>query len=435
VTGARTVIDSPPGGNANGRFDPGETGDLVVALRNVGNQTVTGVQACLRSTDPRFTVFDSVGEYDSIPACSTRTNASTPFGIAVDPSIPLETPVLCTMLVTGTDYADTLRFAIVVGEIRTYDPIPDGPRQPPLYWAYDVADTAYTEHPEFSWVEVNTVGTRLDLDDDETYVAGLPGEFTWRYYGQDYNQVSICSNGWIVAGATSSNDWTNTPLPGSSAPPGIVAANWDDLYPPVGNGIWYYYDATNRRFIVEWDSISYLSNQSVWDKFEIIITDTANSQTGNNPVVFQYLTAAGYTANTVGLQDPTATIGIQCLMDGNYHRGTSQLVPGSAIRFSDVTPSTAVNEGLATSGERRTVRAWPNPFSRMVRLSAPGACASAGIYDNCGRLVRTLSRPSRTGAFIWDGLDAGGRSVAPGIYFFRTMGGRSEAWTKLVLTR
>jgi hypothetical protein len=394
------------------------------------------VHACLRSSDLRFTVIDSVGNYDSIPACSTRTNTDTPFAIAVDPSIPLETPVFCTLLVTGTDYCDTLRFTVIVGQIRTCDPIPDGPRQPAQYWAYDNTDSAYIEHPEFSWVEINGVGTLLTMGDDQTDTVALPPDFAWRYYGQDYGQVSICGNGWIAAGATTSIVWTNTPLPDTSAPAAIIAANWDDLYPPVGNGVWYYYDAPNRRFIVEWDSISYLSNQAVMDKFEVIIADTSESYSGNNPVTVQYLTANGYSGNTVGLQDQTMAIGIQCLLDGTYHRGTDQLAPGSAILFTDVTPSTALNEGRMANGELRAVRAWPNPFSGSVRLSAPsGSHVRAAIYDNCGRLVRTLNRTGRASEYVWDGSSDNGRSVAPGIYFFRAASGKENAWTKLVLTR
>jgi hypothetical protein len=435
VTGDRSVIDDPPGGNNNGRFDPGETGDLALALRNVGNQTVAGVHATLRSSDVRFTVTDSVGDYDSIPACSTRTNADAPFKIAVDPSIPLETPVLCTLFVTGASYSDTLRFTLVVGEIRACDPIPDGPRQPAQYWAYDNTDSAYVEHPEFSWVEINTLGTRLNFGDDETYVATLPPDFTWRYYGQDYSQVSICGNGWVGAGSNASTSWTNTELPSTSAPSAIIAANWDDLYPPIGNGVWYYYDASNRRFIVEWDSISYLSNQSVADKFQVIIADTTGSYSGDNQVTVQYLTANGYGSNTVGLQDQTMAVGIQCLMDGAYHRGTSQLAPGSAIRFTDATPSTAVSQQPGMTSARSIV-AWPNPFSGSVRLSAPaGSHLRAAIYDNCGRLVRTLNRTGRASEYVWDGLSDNGRSVAPGIYFFRVAAGTDRTWTKLVLTR
>ncbi len=441
MTGTRSVIDNPPGGNGNGRFDPGETGDLVVALYNVGNQAVDGVHACLRSSDLRFMVTDSVGDYGSIPACSTRTNADTPFEIAVDPSIPLETPVFCTLLVTGSDYCDTLRFTVVVGQIRACDPIPDGPRQPPLYWAYDESDSLYEPHPEFGWVEIAGLGTMLTMDDDQTDTVLLPVGFTWQYYGQSYDRLSICSNGWVAPGSTTIDDWTNTALPTNTVPP-MVCLNWDDLYPPVGNGVWYYHDSLNHRFIVEYDSVAYTAQQTVFDKFEMVLYDqTVPSPTGDNIILVQYLTANGYTSSTVGLQDPTAAIAIQCLLDGAYHRGTATLAPARAIKYSTATPLTAVGEQRRTTTGRRDVRAWPNPFSGTVAICyspASGRPAAVAIHDLTGRIVRTLSAPAvkqGTCRVLWDGRDNTGRSVAPGIYFVGAVTGTAKDWAKLILAR
>jgi len=39
----QTVIDSPPGGNADGKLDPGENGNLVVVLKNAGPQGGPGM--------------------------------------------------------------------------------------------------------------------------------------------------------------------------------------------------------------------------------------------------------------------------------------------------------------------------------------------------------------------------------------------------------
>jgi hypothetical protein len=441
VNAGRTVLDDPPGGNANGRFDPGETGGLVVALRNVGNQPVSAVQAVLRSTEPLFAVTDSTADYGDIAACSTRTNAAAPFGIAVDPSIPLETPVLCHLLVTGTGYCDTLRFTITVGEIRNCDPIPDGPRRPAEYWAYDDADTLYTQHPEFNWVEINGIGTLLTMGDDQTDIISLPPDFIWRYYGQDYNEISICSNGWVGAGANASTSYINTGLPDASAPAAAVCAVWDDLYPPTGNGVWYYYDAANRRMIVEWDSVGYLG-QTNQDKFEIIIADTAGAPDGVNPVTVQYLTANGYNYCTAGLQDATMSIGIQCLFDNSYHRGCNTLVPGSAIKYTTATPSTAVSERREAGVGAWAVRAFPNPFTgtTTIRLSHSPlltANSSLSVCDISGRLVRTFLNSSLLpphSSLVWNGTDNSGRRVAPGIYFVHA-GPEAKPLAKLVLTR
>jgi hypothetical protein len=330
-----------------------------------------------------------------------------------------------------------LGFSIGVGVIRTIDPIPDGPRTPALYWAYDEVDSGYAERPDFSWIEVSGIGTRLDgLGDDETRQVSLPTAFgPFRYYGQTYTQVSICSNGWVAPGTTTLTGYSNTALPSSSMPP-MVAVSWDDLYPAVGNGVWYFHDAANHRFVVEYDSVAYYSPQTSWDKFELVIYDsTVATPTGDNILVAQYLTSNNYVSNTVGLQDPTLAIAIQCLYNGACHRGTAPLTANRAIKYTTLTPSSAV-EVRPGPEPRVVIRAWPNPFRNTVALSLPAnhAATSIGIYDNAGRLVRTLALPPGIRSAFWDGCDESGHAQTPGIYFYR-ISSAHEAGGKLILSR
>jgi len=429
VLGPRTVNDPPPGGNGNGRFDPGESGGLLLALRNVGNEEAGNVSCLLRSADPRFVLTDSTSSYGTIPAGSTRTG--DPFAVTVASSIPPETPVQLTAFISGTSYLDTLRFTLTVGELRPCDPIPDGPRTPPRFWAYDDVDTLYTAHPDFNWVEIRGLGTRLTLNDDHTVQLDLPAGFVWQFYGQQFTQVSVCGNGWVAPGYSTSNTYYNTALPNSSMPPAVFLV-WDDLYPPDGGGVWYYHDAVNRRFIVEWDSVRYYSGTN-YDKFQLVIYDTSyRTPTGDNILLVQYLTANGYSSMTAGIQDPTATVAIQCLYDNAYHRGTAPLVPGRAIKYCDIDPQSGLAEDpVLPPSVQRPLTAWPNPFRTTVELSLPGIqTAHARIYDNSGRLVRTLSG---TGPWTWDGRDETGRRVASGIYFCRIATEAGEAGTKLIL--
>ncbi|MEO0085038.1 MAG: T9SS type A sorting domain-containing protein [candidate division WOR-3 bacterium] len=429
MLGPRTVNDPPPGGNGNGRFDPGETGGLLLALRNVGNEEAANVSCLLRSADSRFVLTDSTSTYGTIPACSTRLG--DPFAVSVGSSIPPETPVQLTAFITGTSYVDTLRFTLTVGELRACDPIPDGPRTPAHFWAYDDVDTLYAAHPDFNWVEVRGLGTQLALSDDQTVQLDLPSGFVWQFYGQQYTQVSICGNGWVAPGYTTTTTYLNTSLPNTSMPPAVFL-NWDDLYPPDGGGVWYYHDATNHRFIVEWDSVRYYSG-TLYDKFQLVIHDTSyHTPTGDNILLVQYLTANGYTSSTLGIQDPSATIAIQCLFDNSYHRGTAPLQPGRAIKYCDLEPQTGLAENAnPIPGLHRTLIASPNPFRTSVALSLPGISATqARIYDNSGRLVRTLTGNSR---WNWDGRDEVGRRIAFGVYFCRVTTETGEARIKLIL--
>ncbi|MFO7650522.1 MAG: FG-GAP-like repeat-containing protein, partial [bacterium] len=80
------------------------------------------------------------------------------------------------------------------------------------------------------------------------------------------------------------------------------------------------------------------------------------------------------------------------------------------------------------------LRAWPNPFRSNIRfsLTAPQALdrpntGALRICNPAGRLVRTLApRPSHPDPvlFVWDGRDASGAAVTPGIYFARLDGSR-----------
>ena len=356
----------------------------------------------------------------------------------------METSVPCLLLVNGDSYCDTISFRIVVGEIRMIDPIPDS-RQPPLYWAYDDVDTNYANHPTFEWIECYGTGTQLILSDDETVQINLPSGFVWNYYGQQYNQISICSNGWIAPGYTTSQVYTNTELPSTAAPPNIVAVNWDDLNPNTGgNGVWYMHDAARHCFVIEWDSVPYFGSTTL-EKFEVIIFDTTvHSVTGDNIFITQYATANRYTSSTIGIQDQTQTIAIQCLFDNEYHPGCAPIIPGRAIKFITADPSVWIVETPKPGSNLKSefsVSVSPNPFCGKVSFTLNGLLSpsiDARVYDNTGRLVRSLATNqslSSNTILTWDGKDNEGKAVRAGIYFLRIDNTNHHTITKLILTR
>ncbi len=442
VLDSRTVLDSPPGGNGDGRFDPGERAGLVIALKNVGRLGAGNVNGILRIADPFVVVADSTGSFGDILPDSVSSNIGDQFAIMADPQTPREYNAQMKLYLTGTGYSDSIQFVITVGELRVVDPIPDN-SQPPLYWAYDEVDTLYTEHPEFEWVEIRNLGTRLSLSDDQTVQINLPSAFgPFVFYGQSYNQISICSNGWIAPGYTTQTTYLNTELPNNDMPP-LLAANWDDLYPPTGNSVWYYHDTANHRFIIEWDSVHYSDPRNQWDKFQIILYDTTFAgEDGNSKVLFQYLTAnQPGTSATVGIQDPTRTKFIQVIYNGIYHRAASPWIAGHAIKFSSdyqtgvadvyhsVEPGSFDITVVGSPGRERMVLRFCLPRSERVRLV---------IYDASGRMVRQMELGyQRQGNYQvhWNGMDDRGRSLAQGVYWVRLETDSGKAEAKAILLR
>ncbi|MBN2537184.1 hypothetical protein JXB37_02785, partial [candidate division WOR-3 bacterium] len=167
------VVDTISGGNNNGRLDPNETAELMVSLGNVGFGNAAGVTAILVSGDPRLVVNDSFGDFGTIMADSARMNTADRFIVTTGNMAP-ETQLPCTLHVSAAGgYTKTLDFLLMVGEVRQIDPIPDTGGAQVTYWAYEDADSGYTQAPEFNWVEISGVGTRLTLSDDQTVQVSL----------------------------------------------------------------------------------------------------------------------------------------------------------------------------------------------------------------------------------------------------------------------
>jgi hypothetical protein len=446
---AVTVVDTANGGNNNGRIDPNETADLMVRIGNTGMGHGYNCEAVLRSGDARFTVSDSTADYGFIARGDSAGNAADLFTVYADGTIPPETPIPCTLYYYADGgYVRSEPFTVIVGELRATDPIPDGPRTPTVYYAYDDGDALYAPHPTFSWVEVNGVGTQLSFaQNDDVSMISLPVEFgPLKFYGQRYSQVSISADGWVACGNYTTPAYSNTGLPSSSAPRATMFLNWDDLKPASqGAGyVYYYHDAANHRFVIEYDSVQYYSGANR-DKFQVIIYDTtAATYTGDNAILVQYMTANGYSSSTLGIQDGTMAIGIQGLFDGNYHKACAPIGAGRAILYTTDPPfPSGVADEYGLTGDLRKVRlaAYPNPFRGSATITWGVQLAgnvSLKLYDAAGREVRNLvGRGMDPGRYTatWDGRADNGKRVAEGVYFCKLATATGTQQQKVIVAR
>ncbi len=447
----KVIYDSAPGGNNNGRIDPGETDDLTIVLRNTGLGNSYNVSAILKSGDSRLTVLDSIGNFGTIYHDTTGNNQNDQFTVQADNNIPQETQIPCTLHITADEgYSVTCAFVIIIGEIRTIDPIPDGPRIPPLFWAYDNTDLLYNNCPTYDWVEINSVGTQLIFSTNDAVLSvPLPAEFgPVKFYGNRYTTLSVSADGFVVFGTDLTPRYTNYSLPSSQAPAAFIAINWDDLYPNYQNTgyVYHYHDVANHRFIIEYDSVAYYSPRSIKDKFELIIYDTSVvTPSGDNMLITQYQTNNLYSSSTIGIQDPSRAIAIQYLFDGNYHQGAAIIAAGRAIKYIAGEPIVPIEEPdskqLLSIYNLQLEPCLPNPFQSrtIIRYNLPEpTMASLRIYNATGRLVATLvQEPQEVGkhSVTWDARDDKDRKVATGIYFYQLKTPNDNLIRKMLLVR
>jgi len=151
----------------------------------------------------------------------------------------------------------------------------------------------------------STAGTSVTLYDDSN-VGPYPIGFNFEFYGQTFTQFRICTNGFITFGSTSGR-YSPGSFPNASAPNGVVAAYWTDLYPSSGYYMRYQTTGTapNRKLIVS-AHLTYYSNRNAWVDYQIVLFEGTNK-------IWTTITSQGWT--------PTATQGVE------NHTGTLAATP------------------------------------------------------------------------------------------------------------
>ncbi|TES92190.1 MAG: T9SS type A sorting domain-containing protein [Candidatus Cloacimonadota bacterium] len=444
----------------NGEPEPGESGGFAVTLENEGNASALNLNATLSSSDSFISINDSLGTFGDISPGNSATNSSNRFNISISPNVHTGHKVPFTLYLTASGYyVDTLNFEITISPVTNRSPT--GPDEYG-YYAYDSYDTSYTEAPVYNWVELDPTyggsGTILPLGEDGTATLSLP--FTFKYYGINYDSISICANGWITVGNTNLGTYANWPIPDTYGPPAMIAPFWDDLSDslPFPGHIYYKYESTNHWFIVEWSRIYHLYSDSIPhpadpETFEAIFYDPNyySTITGDGEIVCQYKTIIYPLSSTIGIENEDENIGIQYLYNGTYADGASNIDDGLALKFTTDPPEyTGIEE--QKSGLKRDIflfPPYPNPFTTSTTITLQGLSehqntrvSELKIYDVSGRLVKDFSL-SQSGdcsyklgtEVTWDGKDNSGNVLQGGVYFIRLTSGKFISVRKVSLIR
>jgi hypothetical protein len=438
------TFDDDPGGDANGRLDPGEAIDFIVELVNLNPPGATSVSGTLTSADPHITITDASGSWPAIPQDATAENLGDPFALSAAADTPwgYEIPVTLNLTAAG-GYSKAIALDLGVGS-------PGHPMGPDGYgyFAYEDPDV-YPPSPTFNWVEINPglggSGVLVSLGDEQTVTRVLP--FVFKHYGVSSDRVSICSNGFIAIGTTTNRDITGD-IPGPDGPPNMIAGFWTDLNPaaPGGGKVYEFNDVANHRYIVEFSGVEHYTDagDGLPETFQYILYDPAfyPTTTGDGDVVLQYLLVSDPSSCSIGIEDQTETIATAYLTAGHLNAAAHGLANGRAIKFTTIGPDGIIAVGDPQVGPSvASLVARPNPFRAGTVLSyyvPAGGATTLRLFDAGGSVVRTLfegSRPVGPGAIAWDGRDDRGATLPAGVYFYRLSGAGFADGGKIVRIR
>jgi hypothetical protein len=351
--------------NAGGNsiLDPSETGVLSL---NVTNNSIFGAQEVygeLRALNDLVVVTDSLSYFGNIPASMT-VNSVDGYGIFARPLlIPGMMIPFRLRLYNASGLEQTSYFSLPIGTVAQNTPL--GPDEYG-YFIYDVTDTAYPDCPSYEWIEIapslggsgtqitglNDQGSSGDEGDqvgsDVLETIDLP--FTFPFYGVDYNQITVCVNGFIVLGTTNNGEFRNGRMPGGQGPSPMIAPFWDDLVILSGGGIYRYYDPDSHTFIIQYQNLKNGYNRTSEETFQVIFYDPIFHPTSMNDgmIKMQYKVfnnvdsgGGGYSPvhgkyASVGIRDHTNRRGLEYTFNNLYPQAAQPLANEKALLITTV---------------------------------------------------------------------------------------------------
>jgi len=440
----------------NGRWDVGETVDLVVTMTNNGIQGMPESQIFFRTGDPHVIVHDSIATLPATDPGDTVETSVDRFRVESTGNTIPETVI--DFSVVSSHQFQTYLFnqsspaSILVGLITPESPTPDDSL---YYFAYDSHDTLYTECPSFPWREIapsqGGPGQALPfVQTDQTIPVALPFEF--EYYGLMYDHVSVSTDGWLAMGSTTMTNYSNRTLPSPDGIHAMLAPFWDDLwhYSNEQGQICTYYDSDQDIFLVEYSRVGHYSNANQQETFEVVFFDPAvyETVTGDGEILFVYreLTQNGIDYSTAGIESPAERNGIQYNYNGEYPASGYALHDELVIKFTTDPPEliTSVpqpSQGQLVPREYVLDQNYPNPFNpvTVIRFGLPEPSAvRLTLFNILGQRVATLVDERQEAGYhqiVWDGRDRNGELCAAGVYFYQLSAGDFVAAKKMVLLK
>jgi hypothetical protein len=343
----RVIVD-------DNQLSPSDVKHLRVEVENLGSIALQPSRARILSLNDLVAAVDDESEYVRIPVGGVSLEDGQPFRIRAHP-MAVPGMVVPVMLIVETEagFIDTARFSISLTAPDNTDPF--GPDEYG-YICFDSGDEGWDMKPTYEWVELNPAinphqfnGTNLNISDngdnqDTSKVVDLP--FNFFYYGQEYDQLTICTNGWAAFGDQDElANFRKQHIGQAMCPNAMLAVWWDNLYHEGNSAILYHYDRENGRFIVEWSRMVRLveGGGGSIETFELILydQDVHPTSSGDGIIVYQYreVTNQNRVAHNdlpycaIGITDPEGDLGLEYTYWARYPVGARVIGNGMAIKF------------------------------------------------------------------------------------------------------
>ncbi|MBE0571151.1 MAG: S8 family serine peptidase, partial [Ignavibacteriaceae bacterium] len=189
----------------------------------------------------------------------------------------------------------------------------DGQGGPDLF-GYEWIDSNDPNGPQYTWYSItsNPAAVQVafpngNLDDGWTNAISIG--FPFEFYGNQYNNLYLSTNGFLSFNALSSSYITNATFPNTSLPNDIIAPFWDDLDGRTQGTVHYLLD--NDKFYIQFTN---------WQKYNATGSLTFQVVLYSNGRIMLYYNNmnATLTSATVGIENSSGTDGLQIAYNAAY---------------------------------------------------------------------------------------------------------------------
>lgn len=310
--------------------------NIEIDLNNIGDNNTEAFTAELSCMNEKAEVLQSTAVYGNIPINKSLTGT---YQIKPENVISGETASFQLQISNSTTLLDTIFFEVPIGLIDSTS-VTFGDYG---YYAIESDDEGNFVAPEYDWIEIDPEygGQGIELIPDHSTVDGYIGTinlpFQFRYFGNFYHDISICSEGYAAFGNTENIFHRNKNIPSGSGVSAMLAPFWDDLE----NGkIFTYFDQSEHKFIIEWSEWNNVYDTNAIETFQIILFDEEHYSTATNDgeILFQYKEIENIDQednySTIGIENKSQNEGL-VLTFSNIYNPTSHIIKDeTAILFT-----------------------------------------------------------------------------------------------------
>lgn len=158
-------------------------------------------------------------------------------------------------------------------------------------------------YPTYSVAASYTTGTVIPSSDDVTHGPFNIG-FTFNFFGTNYTQFYVGSNGWIGFSPGQTTGYVAQYIPNASSPMNCILADWEDLFPGASN-IRYVTIGTapNRQLVVSFNAVPHYGCATNLHTFQFVLNETS----GVIDINYQSKPQCGASNATAGLVNSNNT--------------------------------------------------------------------------------------------------------------------------------